>query len=309
MDGGAKRNVLLGYAARRWNAARFGENEVVAQEMQPLSRLTGVRLTYKVTAAVMVLVFVSVGLVGTLSYYKYKSILNSLIQSRAEVTLSSLQSTVQAPLQLGLSLADVRTIKGVLQSTIERDRVIAQISVFEIGGTQDILYSTDNSLQGTPPPSTWVESARTETGLWSHDGPNGRTIGMTVVDRLDQPVGGIALTYKNSYAAQRLMAVGDELIDYALIIIGGTVAIAFLIVQVVFRPVSHHLTQLTQRACNVGGAGQTLIQDDDEIDSSFRSFEEGAARAERALDDLEHAIASVDDTPRGVDTVNGEIAR
>ncbi len=112
--------------------------------------------------------------------------------ARYRYLVSSLKSTVEANLSLGLPIQDL----PVLQSKIERDRADeANIRAIEIVGPNDIaLYSTDRGAIGDRIPSAWrraIDDDRRPT--WVAFDRGEVAIGEAVTNDFDQVVGHVVL--------------------------------------------------------------------------------------------------------------------
>lgn len=264
------------------------------------ARAVGLRLSHKISLVLLALILFGATLVGVLAYYKYRSLLSSLIVTRVEVTLANLQNDIQSPLRLGLSLRDVRTIKPLLETTVRQDSLITSISVFGMGADNQVLYSTAGGLVGNPPEAGWVKAAggkgEGKKHFWHYDAGNVRTIGSVLVDRLDQPVGAVALTYDATYEDSKLAAMRAGMMrDVAVISVVLTV-ISALIMYLFFRPVSGHLDRLSReleaREGNAAGAQasdgrESSAETSDGIDREYARFRQTADAAERQLAALE----------------------
>lgn len=259
----------------------------------------GLRFSYKITATILVLVIFASAVVAVLAYHKYKSILDALILSRLEVTAGDLHNGIQAPLRLGLSLSDVQTMQALIDRTLGQDRLITAIYVFEAQPEPRLVYQAVKP--GIPVDTLrqdWIDAVARQSGgrFWRGRSEGGHVVGTTLVDRLEQPVGGVAMVYSPAYAAQRVDAITQELFDYVIIVSGAVAAIGFLLVQVLFRPVSRRLKTLAAQAVDPGDAqaAAAAAAADDALGAAigreYARFDAAARAAEVALTDAELAL-------------------
>ena len=266
--------------------------------------LFGLRFSYKITATIVVLVIFASAVIAVLAWHKYKSILDALVVSRLEVTAGHLQNGIQAPLRLGLSLSDVRTMQEQIDRTLGQDRMITAIHVFETAPEPRMVYGAGQDVadSGAVPPA-WVDAAHAGAGgrFWRSVAESGQVLGVTLVDRLEQPMGGIAVVYSTAYVDTRIAAMTTALGDYVIIASGAAAGLGFLAVQILFRPVSRRLKWLARFAGSSGdaaaagprpaGSGDALSA---AMEQEYGRFDASVREAEIALGDLEALVEQTD---------------
>ncbi len=105
-----------------------------------IARLVGV-------AAVVALF--GIGMCGFLSYFKFKSALETAARSRMSVPAASVREGIEAVLALGVPLAGASETPALLARERLTDAAIAEISVLDTQGRA--LFSTDPAHVGAPP--------------------------------------------------------------------------------------------------------------------------------------------------------------
>ncbi len=118
--------------------------------------------------------------------------LEGLEIARFHYLVSSLKTTVEANLSLGLPIQDL----PALQSRIERDRAAeANVQAIEIVGPNDIaLYSTDRGAIGDSIPLAWQRAIEDHHGpTWVAYDRGEVAIAETIVNDFDQQVGHVVL--------------------------------------------------------------------------------------------------------------------
>lgn len=257
------------------------------------------RLSFKMIVTMMALLALAAGMVELLNYHKYKTLFESLVKSRVDVVMSTLQSSVQEPLQIGLSLEDTRTIGDLIQQTKSQDPLIVAISVYSMDsdGTGRVLYSTQDEAVGTPVPAAWAEAMTaggSQTLRWSSQTDNQHIIGGGLVDRLDRVVGGVALSYSKDYELQNLASIREELFETSFMVVDVAILLSALLVFVIFRPISRLFVGL---GATLDGKGSQTVPasaladgDSEGLTQALTTFKARSTEAAASLDALETAL-------------------
>src|SRR5687767_6442203 len=85
----------------------------------------------------------AVGMSAFLKYFKYKSTIRSIVNSRLFLVGRGTEHTVHASLQVGMQFTDIGTLPQLLQREQSSDRLIRGIDVFDSSG--QIIYSSDRA--------------------------------------------------------------------------------------------------------------------------------------------------------------------
>ena len=96
----------------------------------------------------MILVlFIVMGLIFMMSYFKFQTTLATLIQNRLTVISITMGESIESAIDLGLRLAEMRTAEEVIARAATTPPGIASIQIFDNNG--QILYSTQKEMAGT----------------------------------------------------------------------------------------------------------------------------------------------------------------
>jgi len=104
--------------------------------------------TLRLVGVAAVVALFGIGMCGFLSYFKFKSALETAARSRMTVPAASVREGIEAVLALGVPLAGASETPALLARERLADAEIAEISVVDTQGRA--LFSTDPARVGAP---------------------------------------------------------------------------------------------------------------------------------------------------------------
>lgn len=151
--------------------------------------------------AIVIALILGFGIVATgiLSIHKYENTLFDFLASRFEFVVNDVRQSVEAQLDLGLSLADMQGETQRLNSVMFADKQILSIEAFDTNGF--VLFSTDPSFVGDLVTEKWLQAAKDESNrsVWSILEADAGVVGAQIHNNLGQHVGSLALRYSREF--------------------------------------------------------------------------------------------------------------
>lgn len=159
------------------------------------------RLYLKLVVGSVAILSMVLSLLFLMNYMKFQNILSNVVSSRLQVVVATAGKSISSATAIGLKLADVNDVPVLLARAKALDDEIERISVVDTGGR--ILFSTDEGTIGTAVADETARVARAATqAAWSRESDSFLITGMNLRNAVDQPLGGIVLTYsKTGYNA------------------------------------------------------------------------------------------------------------
>ena len=179
--------------------------------------------TARLTAVLLAIVTVAIGLAAVLNYYKFRSSLTELQQSRYAFVLGEISSTIETSLNIGLPLEQLQNVDSLLASHASQDDAILSIDIFRPDGA--VMFSTDASFIGDLAAKSWVKASQSEINhAWFVERPDANATGVQITNSLGQIVGSVVIRYSNAGAIEKLDDIARRLALVAL----GIVALSTL---------------------------------------------------------------------------------
>src|SRR6478735_4269541 len=98
-------------------------------------------IRFRFICVALVVSFFAVGMAAFLNYFKYKSTIAGIANTRALLVGRGIESSVLASLQVGMQFAELPQLVSLMQREKASDGLVRGIDVFDTSGV--ILYSTD----------------------------------------------------------------------------------------------------------------------------------------------------------------------
>ncbi len=163
--------------------------------------------------------------------------LEELEVGRLRFLVTSLRSTVEANLGLGLPIEDLDR----LQAVIERDRTIeTDIRAIEIVGPLDVtLYSTDRGAIGEEIPRAWQEAIEERhSSIWLAEDRGEFAIGEVVETDFGQAIGHVVLVVSHDQVHQPLgLSIGLASLGWLAMLAGAPLAFGLGVAIVALRKI------------------------------------------------------------------------
>jgi len=200
--------------------------------------------------ALLVCLFAT-GMATFLNYYKYKSTLGQLVQTRLLVIGYGIENSVQSSLGLGLAFDDLTTLPSLMAREKQSDRLISGIDVFETGGK--VLYSTDPARVGKPVAPSWLGATSNAKGRdWSTAEPTELVAGIALKNNFDLTVGYLAMRYTRDYVDQNVGAMAKHLLLIGAVAFAFSLSIAALILSYLLRRYERDMRAIEERIAGSG---------------------------------------------------------
>ena len=184
-------------------------------------KILGLRFAKKFALVTTAIIFFSNLLVFMISYSSFYKNTNSIIDSRFVVIAEDLLDTISNGLDLGLSLKELQTTQAVIESTKKSDPLVQSINVFslETGNSARILYTTSHAgIEGTVP-TEWIKEAKKNLNnkYWSIDEDDVGTIGVTILNNFQDPIGCIVIRYDQSQVSKKASVFAETIVQNILL--------------------------------------------------------------------------------------------
>ncbi len=154
-----------------------------------------IRLTFQHRLALMVAAVAAMvtALVATVGVGVIERAHRDLIDSRLEFVLTTLDGTIEASLDLGLPLGELREIEDLLERTLSAEPGIEAIEVFDATGVS--RFGTDRGAANEPIPHAWVTAIRDNRSdpIWRAVDRGGLTIGAPILTDFGAVAGDVAI--------------------------------------------------------------------------------------------------------------------
>lgn len=154
-----------------------------------------IRLTFQHRLALMVAAATAMvtALVATVGVGVIERAHRDLIDSRLEFVLTTLDGTIEASLDLGLPLGELREIEDLLERTLSAEPGIEAIEVFDATGVS--RFGTDRGAANEPIPHAWVTAIRDNRSdpIWRAVDRGGLTIGAPILTDFGAVAGDVAI--------------------------------------------------------------------------------------------------------------------
>ena len=154
-----------------------------------------IRLTFQRRLALMVAAatVAVIALVATVGVGVVERAHRDLIDSRLEFVLTTLDGTIEASLDLGLPLGELREIEDLLERTLSAEPGIEAIEVFDATGVS--RFGTDRGAANEPIPHAWVTAIRDNRSdpIWRAVDRGGLTIGSPILTDFGAVAGDVAI--------------------------------------------------------------------------------------------------------------------
>jgi hypothetical protein len=154
-----------------------------------------IRLTFQRRLALMVAAatVAVIALVAVVGVGVVERAHRDLVDSRLEFVLTTLDGTIEASLDLGLPLGELREIEDLLERTLSAEPGIEAIEVFDATGVS--RFGTDRGAANEPIPHAWVTAIRDNRSdpIWRAVDRGGLTIGAPILTDFGAVAGDVAI--------------------------------------------------------------------------------------------------------------------
>jgi hypothetical protein len=192
------------------------------------------KISSKALISMILVLFIVMGLIFMMSYFKFETTLATLIQNRLAVISITMGESIESAIDLGLRLGEMRTAEEVIARARRDDPGIVSIQIFDDKG--QILYSTQKEMAGTNVPPYVLQAPEQSDGrAWRLDKGNYFINGVSLLNSFDQMIGGIVLTYSKDAYNTKVTALANSLTRKSILIFVGFAILAFIGIKLGFR--------------------------------------------------------------------------
>ncbi|GAB5467237.1 MAG: hypothetical protein Kilf2KO_02670 [Rhodospirillales bacterium] len=216
--------------------------------------------------------------------------LRQLEIERLRFLVSSLSSTVEANLGLGLPIEDLPALQALLERDLDTEPNVRAIEI--VGPQETALYSTERGAIGEAIPQSWREAIEDRhSDVWLAEDRGEVAIGEVVRNDFDQPTGHVVLIVAGEQVHPALsLSLGLAALGWPAVILTG--ALAFLLTLGVARLRLRAVTRGTE-VWTENWTEESIAAADAQVDRHLPTLKGASLRArrtrERALQDLESA--------------------
>ena len=178
-----------------------------------------------------------------MSTFRFQTTLNQLVQSRLTVVGQSIADSLEAAVDLGLGLYELRTADLLINRAKENDPGIEVIDVFDPAG--QILYSTAPNRTGDlVEPEVLTAQDRSVDRTWSLDGDAVFSSGVTLTDSIGQSVGGVLFTYSKIGFNAKVATLTRSMIGNIGVIVAIFAVITYVGIRLGFRYLDRYMLRI-----------------------------------------------------------------
>ena len=197
----------------------------------------------KAFVGLVLVMLVVMALFFMMSTFRFQATLNQLVQSRLTVVAQSIADSLEAAVDLGLGLYELRTANLLINRAKENDPGIEVIDVFDPGG--QILYSTAKNRAGDlVEPEVLTAQDISGDRTWSLDGDAVFSSGVTLTDSIGQTVGGVLFTYSKTNFNAKVATLTRSLILNIGVIVAIFAVITYVSIRFGFRYLDRYMMRI-----------------------------------------------------------------
>lgn len=205
-------------------------------------------MSIKITATIITLIALVIGLAVLMNYAKFENTFNGLTESRLGFLVQDLRDTLEFGLDLGLDPAAMTNTVAILTREAAQDPHILSILVFDDESHILHRYQSD-LLKDHPlaaPAPAWLEAVLHTTAKTPRHTRDLQTlmVGVPLTNNFGLTVGGLILRYDRSFHDQELENTLSDLIHAALLILVAVSLITLASVWWLFRDTRRELRQV-----------------------------------------------------------------
>jgi hypothetical protein len=215
------------------------------------------KVSSKALISMILVLFIVLGLIFMMSYFKFQTTLTTLIQNRLTVISITMGESIESAIDLGLGLGEMRTAEEVIARANRNDPEIASIHIFDNNG--QILYSTQKEMDGTNvPPYVLLAVEQSDDQTWWLDRGDYFVNGFSLLNSFAQMIGGVVLTYPKDAYNTKVAALTRSLARKSILIFLGFALLAFIGIELGFRGLSRY-------AASIESSYQRIQEDGDAV--------------------------------------------
>ncbi|WP_342644023.1 hypothetical protein [Rhodoligotrophos ferricapiens] len=222
-------------------------------------------------------------------------------ESNLNFVLNQLRSSIEANVNLGLPLADIRVTQNLIEQARANDSEILAVEIFSRAGIS--LFNTDRGSIGEPVRDTWRDAVRRSNGgnRWAIEEFGDIVVGEVIRNDFGEPLGYIAITVdgdaRDAYAAAITSALARRLmiaLPLALLVVAGISALIIAGAGANLRKAAQRLSPSPATTETAASAPRPAAGEDD-LASLADAAGVSIARQVSHLDQTAQAILALDE--------------
>ena len=222
------------------------------------------------------------------------------VETNIDFLLSQLRSTIEANVDLGLPLSDMRVVQDLIERAEAGDPQVLALEVFSPSGVS--LFNTDRGSVGEPVSPAWMEAIRyrLENDRWRVEELGTIVVGQVIRNDFGEPVGYLAVSLSDEPYQQNAMATLGGLAREMAVALPLSLVVVLIVAAALLKLLTRDIGALTERLLSerhsetVGG-GSPLIGKADlalaTIEQAIIDFDRAAAEVSR-IDEMEDRDAA-----------------
>jgi len=223
------------------------------------------------------------------------------VEANVDFLLTQLRNTIEANVDLGLPLADIRIIQDLIERSQASDRQVLALEVFSPAGVS--LFNTDRGSIGEAVSPAWQEAIRyrIENDRWRVEELGNIVVGQVIRNDFSEPVGYLAVTLSGEAHRQHAQVVLEDLGRRIAVALPAVLAFVLMVAAGIFHWSTRDLKTLAQRLASerlpaeISSEQPPLLQQADHalltIERAVLDFNRAAADISRIDENEDHDAA------------------
>lgn len=223
------------------------------------------------------------------------------VEANVDFLLTQLKGTIEANVDLGLPLADIRLVQDLIERAQAGDRQLMALEVFSPAGIS--LFNTDRGSIGEPVSETWREAIRYRIAndRWRVEELGNIVVGQVIRNDFGEPVGYLAVTLFGEPHGRHAEMVLIGLVRQMAVVLPVVLVIVLLVTAGILHLSDRDLALLGRRLASgrqdessevpaglMGQAGRALAT----IEQAVRDFDRAAEEVSRIDETDSHRDAA-----------------
>lgn len=246
--------------------------------------------TAKTICALLMISAIGLALCGLLIFGSLDRARVEAAEANVNFVLGQLRGSIEANVNLGLPLHDIRLAQDLIEEVRASDSQILAVEIITPSGISQ--FNTDRGSIGEPIRSSWQEAINRsgDRGRWSVQEFGDLVVGEVVRNDFGEPVGYIAITLTGQSRADYASNIATTLLAHSLIVLPLALLATGLAAFLVMRHASRNLLE-TLRCLN---GAETVSPPPPGAAVSL------PALACQAREAISHRIAQLDETAQAI---------
>jgi hypothetical protein len=172
-------------------------------------------------------------------------------EANVDFLLSQLRGSIEANVGLGIPLADIRLVQGLVEQAKAADDRVLAVEVFSPSGIS--LFNTDRGAIGEDIPPAWHMAIRkrVDDGRWRVEDLGDIVVGEAMRNDFGEAVGHLAVTLSDDSRQDHAEGLLTTLIARLALVVPAALAVVLLVATVLFTRTTRDIRIL---AAGLGGS-------------------------------------------------------